>query len=340
MKKALLYEKLKNNKVRCQACSHNCLILPGKTGICTVRKNKGGELYSLTYKKLIARHVDPIEKKPLFHFMPGFLAYSIATIGCNFHCLFCQNADIAQGAKEGFSQLEFPGEDISAKEIVRTAKKENCQIIACTYTEPTIYIEYALEVMKEAKKNGLKNVWVSNGYMTQKALDLIAPYLDAVNIDLKSFSDNFYKRICGARLQPVLDTLKRVKEKNIWLEVTTLLIPGQNDSETEISQIAGFIKNELGPETPWHISRFYPTYKLIEVEPTSEERIRKAYNIGKLTGLKYVYGGNILDEDMENTYCPKCNEVVIKRNGYLTNIKYTDKGQCEKCKEKIDLVLK
>ena len=342
MKKALLYEKLEDNKVRCQACAQNCLILPDKTGICGVRKNQKGELYSLVYGRIIARHIDPIEKKPLYHFMPGAQSYSIATIGCNFRCLFCQNADIAQGAKEGyyFSQLAISGEELSSEEIIKDAQEQNCKIMAYTYTEPTVFIEYALDTMKLAKEKKMKNVWVSNGYMSEKALNLIAPHLDAINVDLKSFSDNFYKRICGAKLQPVLDTLKRIKKLGIWVEVTTLLIPDENDSDEELENIAKFIKNELGEETPWHISGFFPTYKLTQSIPTPKETIQKAYDIGKAMGLKYVYGGNIIDEQMENTYCPKCDTVVIRRTGFESQIKYTPEGKCPECGEKIDLILK
>lgn len=287
MKQAILYEKLKkDDKVQCGVCNHRCIISSGKRGICGVRKNEKGKLYSLVYGKAIAENIDPIEKKPLYHFLPGTRTLSIATVGCNFRCLHCQNADI--------SQAEFiSGRDLPPEKIVEDALKYNCPSIAYTYTEPTIFVEYALDTMKLAKDKGLKNVWVSNGYMTKETLDLISPYLDAINVDLKAFTEKFYQEVCGAKLKPVLENLKDIKKRKIWLEVTTLIIPTKNDSVEELKNIAEFIKKHLGAETPWHVSRFFPTYKLTEVPSTDVEKIYQAVEIGKKAGLKYVYGGNI-----------------------------------------------
>ena len=285
-KEAVLYVKLKGNKVKCGVCNHQCVINDGNKGICGVRKNENGKLYTLVYGKAIAENIDPIEKKPLYHFLPGTKTLSIATVGCNFRCLYCQNADI--------SQVDFiSGKDLPPEKVVEDAIKTNCPSISYTYTEPTIFVEYALDTMKLARKKNLKNIWVSNGYMTKETLALIGPYLDAINVDLKAFTEKFYQEVCGAKLKPVLESLKEIRKKKIWLEVTTLIIPTKNDSPKELKNIAEFIKKELGSETPWHVSRFFPTYKLLDVPSTEVEKIYQAVEIGKKAGLKYVYEGNI-----------------------------------------------
>jgi len=292
MKEALLYKKSGDGKVQCNACNHKCIILEGKRGICGVRENQNGKLYSLVYGKIIAEHIDPIEKKPLYHFLQGTFSLSIATIGCNFKCLHCQNADISQvptavGIPTGVGTNKTP------EQIVQDAMDNNCPSISYTYTEPTVFVEFALDCMKLAHEKGLKNIWVSNGYMTKETLDLISPYLDAINVDLKGFSEDFYKNICGAKLRPVLDNLIDIKRRGIHLEITTLIIPGKNDSEKELAEIAKFIKNELSDDTPWHISRFFPQYKLLDVSLTPVEKIYQAVEIGKRVGLRHVYPGNI-----------------------------------------------
>lgn len=295
MKEALFYQRLADQKVRCELCHQFCQISPGKRGLCGVRENQDGTLYTLVYGKVIAANVDPIEKKPLYHFLPRTYSYSIATIGCNFRCAHCQNADISQASKEGlfFRRQEIPGEEVTPEKVVAQAVKLNCPSISYTYTEPTIFFEFAFDCMKLAEEKGLKNVWVSNGYTSTPALEMAKPYLDAANIDLKFFKDSTYKKICGARLQPVLDNLVWYRENKIWLEVTTLIIPGLNDSEEELSAIAEFLKNKLGIETPWHVTAFWPTYKLNDLPPTSREIIFKAKEIGEKVGLKYVHTGNI-----------------------------------------------
>ncbi|MGB2762014.1 MAG: AmmeMemoRadiSam system radical SAM enzyme [Minisyncoccales bacterium] len=299
MKEAILYKKLKNkeaeqfNRVKCQNCAHYCVIKPGQRGICGVRENIGGKLYALNYNKAIALNIDPIEKKPLYRFLPGTQSLSVATVGCNFRCANCQNYDISQ-----IPQLigKIEGENLPPKEIVKIAKKNNLPSISYTYTEPAIFSEYALDTMKLAKKQGIKNVWVSNGFWSKELFDLISPYLDAANIDLKSFSDEFYRKYCGGRLEPVLDTLKRLKKKKIWIEVTTLIIPTLNDNEKNLKNIADFIKKELGAGIPWHISRFSGaiSWKLQHLPDTPIETLKKAEQIGKKSGLKYIYLGNIL----------------------------------------------
>ncbi|MEA2098432.1 MAG: AmmeMemoRadiSam system radical SAM enzyme [Patescibacteria group bacterium] len=337
MKESYLYKKLENNKVQCDTCSQRCIIAPEKFGICSVRKNINGKLYALNYKKLISESIDPIEKKPLFHFLPGTHSLSIATIGCNFRCDNCQNWQISQLVKTDKSMLEV-GQNMSPEEIVNDAIKNKCQSIAYTYTEPTIFLEYALDTMKLAKKKGIKNIWITNGFMSNETLNLIAPYLDATNVDLKSFDDKFYKTYCGAKVDIVLENLKRIKKLEVWNEITTLLIPTLSDNEKMLEHIAKFIFNELGSETPWHITAFSGalSWKMQNISDTSIEKIDKAYNIGKRVGLKYIYTGNIPGNSKENTYCPKCNELAIERIGLY--IKRFDKdGKCAKCGGNLDI---
>ncbi len=288
MKEAYLYEKMDDSRVRCFLCNHKCLIKEGTKGICGVRENHGGRLMSLVYGKVIAKRPDPIEKKPLFHFLPGSNSYSIATVGCNFKCLFCQNADISQMPSD---QNRIWGEDMTPEMIVNEALASRSSTIAYTYTEPTIYFELAVDTSRLAVSKGVKNIFVSNGYMTEECLKDIYPDLHGANVDLKSFTDKFYKEQCGAKLDPVLNTLRTMKKMGIWLEVTTLLIPGLNDSGDELKGLAKFIA-DLDPNIPWHISRFHPTYRLTDIHPTPPESIHRARDIGHEAGLKYVYPGN------------------------------------------------
>ncbi|MFA6431248.1 MAG: AmmeMemoRadiSam system radical SAM enzyme [Candidatus Margulisiibacteriota bacterium] len=289
MKEALFYEKLAGSRVKCDLCPHYCIISEGKRGLCGVRENQKGILYSLVYGKLAAANIDPIEKKPLFHFLHGTLSYSISTVGCNFHCDFCQNYYISQAAR----MKEILGDEVPPEKIVEAAIDNKCPSISYTYTEPTVYFEYAFETAKIAKEKGLKNIFVTNGYINREPLERIAPFLDAANVDLKSFSDEFYRKICGGKLAPVLETLKLMKTKGIWIEIATLIIPGLNDSDEELNKIANFIKNELGSETPWHVTGFYPTYKMLDRPRTSVETLIKARGIGIKAGLKNVYIGNV-----------------------------------------------
>jgi pyruvate formate lyase activating enzyme len=338
MKTASFWQN-KENKIQCLLCQHYCLIAEGKTGICAVRKNIDGKLYSLVYGKVITANIDPIEKKPLFHFLPGSLSYSIATVGCNFRCAHCQNGDISQLAEKEFGSDFIPGRDTKPAEIISEAKAGGCQSIAYTYTEPTIFAEFALDCMKLAKKAGLKNIWVSNGYTSKEAWPEILPYLDAINVDLKFFTNENYLKICGAKLQPVLDNLILLKQNKIHLEVTTLIIPGLNDSDQELLNIAKFIKDNLGADTPWHVSRFFPQYKLADLNPTEENMIFKAISLGKEVGLNYVYGGNVESEGLENTHCPQCQTLIIQRNGYEIQ-RFDLAGTCPQCQEKIPIILK
>ncbi|MEZ0344798.1 MAG: AmmeMemoRadiSam system radical SAM enzyme [Caldimicrobium sp.] len=329
MKEALLYEKLEDKKVCCNLCNHHCLIDPDKTGICGVRLNRDGILYTLVYGKVIAENVDPIEKKPLYHFLPGSYSYSIATVGCNFQCSFCQNFEISQYPR--LYQGRIPGEDISPNVVVERALATNSKSISYTYTEPTIYFEFALDCAKIASSKGLKNVFVSNGYMTKEALDLIKPYLHGINVDLKAFKEDFYLKICKAKLKPVLENLKYLKKLRIWVEITTLIIPGLNDSESELRDIARFIRDELGPETPWHISRFYPQFRMLDRPRTPVETLERAYEIGKEEGLYFIYVGNVPGHDKENTYCPKCDALLIERYGFSVLQNRLKDGTCSHC---------
>ena len=328
----MLYEKIGDKKVQCNLCAHRCKINEGKKGICLVRENRDGTLYTLVYGRTISQHVDPIEKKPLFNFYPGTTAYSIATVGCNFKCQFCQNWEISQMVRD---EHLIMGNEASPELIVENAKKYGSKSIAYTYTEPTIFFEYAYDTAKLAHEVDIKNVFVTNGYMTEEAIKKIESYLDAANVDLKSFSDDFYRKLCGAKLQPVLDALKLMKKLGIWVEVTTLIIPTLNDSSEELREIAKFIVNELGEGTPWHISRFYPAYNLTDKPPTPIETIHKAREIGLNEGLKYVYEGNIPGSTGENTYCPNCKNLIIERWGYQIINKATKGGKCPYCESRI-----
>ncbi len=291
-RRAMLYEEMEDKKIHCFLCSHQCIINESKVGICGVRQNIDGKLYTHVYGKLIASHVDPIEKKPFYHFLPGTRSFSIATPGCNFKCDFCQNWQISQ-YKISDNKFSYQGLEMLPEEIVEAAKQNNCKSIAYTYTEPTIFFEYAYDTAKLAKKQNIKNVFVTNGYMSKKAIDAISPYLDAANIDLKSFSDEFYKKICKARLKPVLESIKTMYENDIWLEITTLVIPGQNDSEEELDDIAGFIAG-VSEDIPWHISRFHGDYNFTDVDATPIKTLKMAEDIGKKHGLKHVHLGNVL----------------------------------------------
>jgi pyruvate formate lyase activating enzyme len=331
MKEAYLYEKQEHDRVRCFLCNHRCVIKNGEKGICGVRENQEGTLVSLVYERVIAAHTDPIEKKPLFHFLPGSRSYSIATAGCNFRCLFCQNADISQMPADHHRVF---GEEMSAEMIVREAIRSGSETIAYTYTEPTIYFELALDTARVAVKEGLRNIFVSNGYMSRECLEEIHPDLHGANIDLKAFSDRFYKKQCGAKLDPVLDTLATLKELGVWLEVTTLLIPGLNDSAEELRMLARYLA-DLDPDIPWHISRFHPTYKLLDVPSTPPETITRARDLGYEAGLRYVYSGNLPGDKGEKTFCHHCGELLLDRFGFSVRKNKIRNRQCPKCGETI-----
>jgi len=331
MKEAMFYERVEGGQVRCGLCRFRCLIRDSERGICGVRENRGGTLYSLVYGKLCAEHIDPIEKKPLFHLLPGSRSYSIATVGCNFRCRHCQNYSISQVPPHAPVQ----GVERSPQEVVRRAVAGNCRSIAYTYTEPTIFFEYAYDTAVLARKAGLKNVFVTNGYITGEALTTIAPYLDAANIDLKGFSEGFYRDVVHARLSEVLDSIIEYRRQGIWIEITTLIIPGLNDAEAELQALASFIVANLGVDTPWHVSQFYPTYQLTDRPRTPVATLRRACDIGRAAGLRYVYEGNVPGEGGENTSCPSCNALLIRRYGYTIEASNIRDGACPECGAKI-----
>jgi pyruvate formate lyase activating enzyme len=333
MKEAIFYETVDGGKVRCGLCRFRCLIDDGGRGVCGVRENNGGKLFTLVYGKAVAFNVDPIEKKPLYHVMPGSRSFSVATAGCNFRCLHCQNHPISQPLRKG---EHIPGTDLPPEEIVARAVAAGCRSIAYTYTEPTIFYEYAFDTAILARQAGLKNIFVTNGYITGEALAHIAPFLDAANIDLKGFSERFYREVVHATLGEVLDSILEYKRLGIWIELTTLIIPGWNDADEELMKIARFIAEQVGVETPWHVSRFYPTHKLTDRPPTPADTLRKAGQIGMEAGLRYVYEGNVPGEGGENSYCPDCHELLIRRLGYQIEENRIKQGKCPKCRTTID----
>jgi len=332
MKEATLYKKNQDKTVSCFLCNHFCMIAPQRYGVCKVRMNIGGKLFSLNYSDVIACNVDPVEKKPLFHFFPGSRTYSIASPGCNFSCGFCQNWSISQLEDSGYKTLGF---EVSPEDVALKAKEAGCKSIAYTYTEPTVFFEFAKDIAVEARKNGLLNVFVTNGYMSRDALEKIGPYLDGVNVDLKSFSNSFYKKNCKASLKPVLENIELFKKKRIWLEITTLIIPGLNDSKSELKKIASFIAS-VGQEVPWHISRFFPAFNFLTIAPTNNDSLEMAYEIGKSCGLRYVYIGNSNIDFCQNTFCPDCGKALIKRLGFESDPKNALGGICGFCGFKLD----
>jgi pyruvate formate lyase activating enzyme len=329
LKQAVLWEQAEDTKVRCNLCNWRCVIAEGKLGRCCVRKNIDGTLYSLNYDKVCSANPDPIEKKPLFHFQPGTRSFSIATMGCNFRCEFCQNWQISQAAIESG---RIDGEPIAPEQIVAGAVHSGCKSIAYTYTEPTIFMELCNDCGRLAKERGLTNVFVSNGYMTCEAIDFAAEWLNGINVDLKAFNEDYYKRLCKATLQPVLDTITYIaKQTNIWLELTTLLVPKENDSDDELKKLADFIVTQAGPDVPWHISRFHPQYKYLDSVPTPLESLERAYDIGKSAGLHYVYLGNVPGAKSESTFCYKCGRTLIERAGYRILANHIKDSCCPDC---------
>lgn len=330
LKEALFYQKLENKIVQCHLCPRNCIIPPGRRGFCGVRENRAGKLYTLSYAKPVAIHIDPIEKKPLFHFLPATEAFSIATAGCNLRCKFCQNWEISQAKPEEVNYVYLEPED-----LVKKVKASGSPTLAYTYTEPTIFYEYMLETARLAKQAGIKNIMHSAGYINEEPLRQLAKYLDAANIDLKGFTNEYYSQMSEATLEPVLRTLKILREEGVHLEITNLVLPGFNDDEDTLKKMCLWIKENLGPDTVLHFSRFWPMYKLVSLNPTPVETLEKARKIAIESGLKYVYLGNIPGHPAENTYCPKCKKILIERRGYFIVQNNLADGKCKFCGEKI-----
>jgi len=336
MKEALLYKKFLDKSVECYLCSHYCKIKEGKFGFCGIRQNIKGILYTYVYGRPCAVHLDPIEKKPLYHFFPGSTAFSVATVGCNFRCGFCQNWQISQSrVSEG---LNLEAEEFLPEDLVEEALRYKCKSISYTYTEPTIFFEYAFDTAKLAKEKGLYNNFVTNGFMTKDCLEMIRPYLDAANVDLKFFKDSSYKKICSGKLQPVLDSIKLMHELGIWVEITTLVIPQENDSEEELKDIAYFIAS-INKNIPWHVSRFHPDYKFTDYTYTPEETLKKAQEIGYQAGLNYIYIGNVLGFG-NDTYCHQCKKLLIKREYFSVLENKIKEGKCPYCQTVIPGIFK
>ena len=334
MKKTMYYSKLKEKTVQCNICPRNCQIKLNKFGFCRARKNENGILYSLVYAAPCSVNIDPIEKKPLFHFLPDTNTYSIGTSGCNLKCKFCQNWQISQAMPD-----EVPLINLPPKKAVEEAIKSNCKSIAYTYTEPAVFYEYVYDTAKLARKQGLKNICITNGFINQEPLKELCKYIDAANVDLKGFTDEFYKKVTGAWLQPVLDSLKTMKKMDVWLEITNLIIPGLNDSLKTIEKMCEWIKKELGPDTPLHFSRFFPDYLMKDYPPTAENTLLKAAATAKKAGLNYVYIGNIMIPEWANTYCPRCKELAIERKVFEVSKNRLKNGKCF-CGEKIEGIWK
>jgi pyruvate formate lyase activating enzyme len=333
IRRALLDEPyddpLAPSSVRCVACAHRCVLRPGRIGICGVRQNRGGWLYTLVYGQVVASKVEPIEKKPFYHFLPGSTAFSVATAGCNFHCAFCQNWEISQAHREG---VVPESRQVTPEQVVEEAVAAGVRSVAYTYVEPTVFIEFALDSMVRARAAGLRNLFVTNGYETPEAIELVAPYLDAANVDLKAANDRFYRRVCGARWEPVRDAVVEMRRRSIWLELTTLLIPGLNDDRRELRAMAEWIATAVGPETPWHLTRFQPAYRLSELRPTPAATLVKAAAIGREVGLRHVYVGNAPEAEAATTSCSRCGEMLIARADYAVTEWRLAGGRCPRCK--------
>lgn len=340
MKKADLYEKTSHG-IKCLACKHYCIIAENKVGICHVRGNIDNDLILLTHRLIASEHLDPIEKKPLYHFLPSTTTYSLGTFGCNFRCLFCQNWQLSQVIKKianfdvskALAFLKTYSKEVSPEEVVKKAKRFGAKSIAYTYNEPTIWVEFIKEIADLAKHEGLKNIMVSSGYESKETIEYVDS-IDAYNIDLKGFSNDFYINITGAKLENVLETIATLYKKGKWLEITTLIIPGKNDDKQELKDLVAFIAG-IDKDIPWHVSRFHPDYIMQYVEPTPVHKLEEAIKIGENGGLHYVYIGNVPGHDKEHTYCPCCHNIVIKRYGFVIENKLDDKGKCPYCSCKL-----
>jgi pyruvate formate lyase activating enzyme len=325
---SLLSTPMPDGAVRCGVCAHRCLVRPGRVGICGVRENRDGVLVSTAYGAAVAVALDPIEKKPLFHVAPGTLAYSLATAGCPFHCVFCQNWEIAQGPRLG---RRVPARSLPPDRAVTEALAQGARSVAYTYVEPTVFLEYALAIARPARAAGLLNLFITDGYATPEAIGLLATVLDAANVDLKGFNEAFYRRRCGARLDHVLEALEAYRRAGVWLEVTTLVIPGENDDPGELRALTAWLVEHLGAETPWHVSRFFPAYRMMDRLPTPLETLRRAAEIGREAGLRHVYVGNAPELAMEDTRCAGCDALLLGRHGYRLVRRLADDGSCPDC---------
>ena len=333
-KAAYLSKSLAGRAVQCQVCEHFCSIKPDAWGKCGVRKNIDGTVYLMVYGEPVAIHVDPIEKKPLFHFMPRGDILSVGTYGCNFRCPFCQNWQMSQ-TRDVDSRRVSDERQVTPEDLVNTCIKNEISMIAYTYNEPTVFFEYTYDTAKLAHEHGIRNVYVSNGYMSQAALDMIEPFLHGINVDLKAFRDEFYRQQCQARIEPVKRNIAHIaRDTGIWIEVTTLLIPGLNDSDSELRAMTEWL-SDVDSEMPWHVSAFHPDYELLDRPPTSQLALARAYDIGKQAGLKFVYVGNVVDADHSSTFCSRCDQKLIQRHWYNVRELWRDRGVCPQCGEAV-----
>jgi pyruvate formate lyase activating enzyme len=329
-KEAYLARPLSGGVVQCQVCEHFCAVKPGEAGKCGVRRNVDGTLHLVVYGEPVAVHVDPIEKKPLFHFMPRGDVLSIGTYGCSFRCPFCQNWQMSQ-VRDFDDGLHTVGQHATPEALVDACLRNQVPMIAYTYNEPTVFFEYTYDTAKLAHEHGIRNVYVSNGYMSGAMLDMIAPYLDGINVDLKAFSETFYREQCQARLEPVKRNIARIaRETDIWIEITTLLIPGLNDAEDELRAMAEWLA-DVDPDMPWHVTAFHPDYEMLDRPRTSQRALARAYEIGERAGLHYVYVGNVMDADRESTHCPQCGHKLIQRHWYRVKELWPEPGVCPQC---------
>lgn len=329
-KEAYLARPLRDGAVQCRVCEHFCTVHPGESGKCGVRRNDGGTLWLTVYGNAIALNMDPVEKKPLFHFLPGDQILSIGTYGCNFRCPFCQNWSISQ-ERDFDERSDFLGRTVTPQTLVEICRRYGANMIAYTYNEPTVFFEYTYDTAQLAHEHSIRNVYVSNGFMSQEMLEMLEPYLDAINVDLKAFTEDFYRQQCQARLEPVKRNIRTIaQETDIWIEVTTLLIPGLNDSEEELRAMAEWLA-EVDPEMPWHVTAFHPDYQMLDRPSTSQAALARAYQIGKEAGLHYVYVGNVLDADRESTYCPQCGALLLRRRWYVVDERWEKRGFCHRC---------
>jgi pyruvate formate lyase activating enzyme len=328
MHPASLWKPLPDGRTACRLCSHFCRIEDGRRGLCGVRQNSGGALFTLVYDRVAAANLDPVEKKPLYHFLPGTMTFSFGTMGCNLSCSFCQNYSLSQPPRQG---KPIAGERVTPAELVRAARNTAAASISYTYSEPTIFFELMRDSADLAKAAGLKNIMVTNGFQSRPCLDALAGRIDAVNVDLKAMNPDFYERVCGGKLKPVLRNLVRMRELGWWIEVTTLLIPGANDADGELRELADFLVRELGAETPWHVSRFHPDFAMRDTPPTPPERLERAHAIGREAGLAHVYVGNVASDAHNGTDCAGCGKRLIERTGFGVRQVGTRHGKCPAC---------
>ncbi|MFC2024946.1 AmmeMemoRadiSam system radical SAM enzyme [Chloroflexota bacterium] len=327
---AMLYEKLPDSRVQCHTCQWRCKISPDKFGVCGMYQNRDGTLYNLNYATVSSMAADPIEKKPLFHFFPGSLAFSLGTLGCNFHCQHCQNWEISSVNSR---TVRRSCQEMQPQLAMEMAKRYHCQGVAWTYNEPSIWFEYTLDSAKLAKESNLYTAYVTNGYLTPEAMDTIGPYLDAWRVDIKGFSDSFYRELAKVpRWREILEVTKRAKNKwNIHVEVVTNIIPTMNDDDQQLEGIANWIRDELGELTPWHVTRFIPHHHMMHLPPTPVSTLEHAYDIGQKAGLKFIYAGNIPGHRTESTICYSCGKLNVERFGYQTNVVGLKGSKCRFC---------